>query len=189
MGDAYSPSTSPETDRVQRLILLSPVPPQGLGADADGGMLAVLQRLARASDEERVRGLSAVWGDHLAAPWVRFKAERWRAAADVEAVADYAALLARAGLPRSDRSVDQPVLAITGGQDGQPMRAPAILAALGPLCSNLTLRDLPLGSHYPMQESPPLVATWPPFNWVPAWNTLTPSPSTDSRPLITSPLR
>ncbi len=143
--------TAPE--RVRALVLLTPPPPGGFGADA--ATVAALEGLARGDDERRAQGLARVLGDELSIGFRRFKAARWRAAADPEAAAGYVTMFARDGIPDRRATVAAPVLAITGERDAPPMRAEAVTAALSPLCPSLAVVPFADCGHYPMQEAPP----------------------------------
>jgi hypothetical protein len=96
-------------------------------------------------------------GDRMSEGWIRFKAERWRACADPEAVAGYAAMFARDGLPEPAARILCPLLAVTGEQDVEIMRSAAVTKFLAPLCDPLIVSPLADCGHYPMQEAPPLL--------------------------------
>lgn len=144
-------------ERIARAVLLTPPPPGGFGADAP--TLAALQAVGRGDDAKRINSLRARWGDRLSEGWIRFKAERWRAAADPEAVAGYVAMFARDGLPDPTARVDVPLLAVTGEQDAEIMRREAVTRFLAPLCARLVVTPIAECGHYPMQEAPPLLVT------------------------------
>jgi 3-oxoadipate enol-lactonase len=141
---------------IERLVLVSPVPVAGLGMDESA--YSGLAALALGDDAARAGGLSAIWGDRLGEPWLRFKLARWRECADPQAVLAYGRRFACEGLPDSGTAVRVPVLAVTGEQDGPPMRRDAISASLAPLCSDMTVVGFADCAHYPMQEAPPLLA-------------------------------
>jgi 3-oxoadipate enol-lactonase len=140
--------------RIDRVVVLTPPPPTGFGADEVA--LEAIRGLALADDAARLAYLTARSGGRLSPGWTAFKAARWRACADPPAAAAYAAMFARDGLPSPTALVSAPVLAITGEQDAPPMRSEATSRALGPLCQNLTVTQLADAGHYPMQEAPPL---------------------------------
>ena len=142
-------------ERIDRAVLLTPPPPAGFGADA--ARVLAMQALARGDDARRVRGLRAILGDRLSEGWIRFKAERWRASSDPEAVAAYVAMFARDGLPDCAGRVACPVLAVTGEEDAEIMRSAAVTRLLAPLCERLVVVPLVECGHYPMQECPPLL--------------------------------
>lgn len=142
--------------RVRKVVALTPPPPAGFGVDEAG--LAGIQALARADDATRLAGLSERFGTRLSPTWTAFKAGAWRSSADAEAVARYAAMFARDGLPDRTTAIAAPVLAITGEQDVPPMRRDAVAVSLGALCRELTVSALTDCGHYPMQECPPLTA-------------------------------
>ncbi len=142
-------------DRIARVVVLTPPPPAGFGADA--ATLAALQEIARGDDSRRMRRLKLMWGDRLSDRWMRFKAERWRVCAQPEAVAAYAAMFARDGLPDPTAKIAVPVLAVTGEQDAEIMRGEAVTRLLSPLSEQLVVMPIADSGHYPMQEAPPLL--------------------------------
>ena len=144
-------------DRVERAVLLTPPPPRGFGADE--ARLDALRAVARGDEATRLRSLQVRWGDRLSQGWTRFKADRWRACADPEAVAGYVAMFARDGLPDPTSRVTVPVLAVTGEQDIEIMRRDAVTQLLSPLCERLVVTPIAECGHYPMQEAPPLLVT------------------------------
>jgi 3-oxoadipate enol-lactonase len=141
-------------DRIARVVVLTPPPPAGFGAD--DAALAASRALALADDATRRCALEQRFAARLSAGWATYKVSRWRAAADPDAAAAYVAMFARDGLPDRSARIAIPVLAITGEQDAPPMRSDAVLRALGPLCDQLVVRPLAESGHYPMQEMPPL---------------------------------
>lgn len=141
-------------ERLLRGVVLGPVPPRGLGVPPEVG--DYLESLGRGDDAARLEGLRATWGDRLSEGWLHFKAERWRAVAKPEAAAAYARMFARDGLPDPERPLRVPLLAVTGEQDGPPMRRAAVEQSLSPLCEQLEIVALADTGHYPMQEAPPL---------------------------------
>lgn len=142
--------------RIGRVVLLTPPPPGGFGAD--DGTLQALREVALGDDARRLSMLQFMWGDRLSPVWKRFKAANWRAGADPEAAAAYVYMFARDGLPEPTAPVVQPLLAVTGEQDSEPLRSKAVAAALQPLAPQAQVAGLADVGHYPMQEAPPLLA-------------------------------
>lgn len=142
-------------DRIERAVVLTPAPPAGLGLqDAE---FAAVQAIARGSDETRLYWLRARLGDHTSEGFARFKAERWRATATTDAVAGYARMFSREGLPEPSARIEPPLLAVTGERDVEPMRAASVTQRLSPLCERLSVVPLADSGHYPMQETPALL--------------------------------
>lgn len=139
-------------DRLRSVSVLTPPPPAGFGADP--GMLAAIEALARAGDDQRSYWLRMRFGDQAPEGWVRFKAAQWRAAAEPEAVAAYAAMFARDGLPDPLAKIQIPVLAVTGERDDEIMRRDSIRGLLSPLADELVVHEISGCGHYPMQETP-----------------------------------
>lgn len=142
-------------DRISRAVVLTPPPPAGFGAD--DAALAGIRGLALGDDAKRSRWLRSRLGEQMSVGWTSFKAERWRAVADPEAVAAYAAMFAQHGLPDLSKRIAIPVLAVTGEQDAEIMRREAVTKSLGALCDSLLVTPLADCGHYPMQEAPPLL--------------------------------
>ncbi len=144
-------------DRIDRVVVLTPPPPGGFGADP--ATLEAMQSGARSDDAQRIGALTARWGDRLSAQWIRFKAMRWRACANPEAVAAYVLMFARDGMPNPTAPIAVPTLAVTGEQDAEIMRCQSVTTLLAPLCERLTVVPIIDSGHYPMQEAPPLLVT------------------------------
>ena len=141
--------------RISGAVVLTPPPLSGFKADE--AALASIRGLALGDDTKRTQWLRTRLGERMSEGWVRFKAERWRAAADPEAVAAYAAMFAQHGLPDPSARITVPVLAVTGEQDVPVMRRDAVTEQLAPICDQLTVTSLADSGHYPMQEAPPLL--------------------------------
>jgi 3-oxoadipate enol-lactonase len=140
--------------RIERVVVIAPPPPTGLGAD--DATLDYLRSVASGDSRQRLAGLEMMWGDRLSPRWRAFKAARWQETADPQAASDYVDMFARHGLPEPARPIHMPVLAVTGEQDAEVMRADAVRTLLSPLCRNLFVQPIAESSHYPMQEAPPL---------------------------------
>lgn len=144
-------------ERIERAVLLTPPPPRGFGGDQ--ATVDYFTSVALGDDAKRLAALVHIIGDRLSRGWARYKLSRWRATAEPQAVAGYALMFVRDGLPEPELKVRVPVLAITGEQDGEAMRSAATRKALAPLCERLDVIPLEQCGHYPMQELPPLLAT------------------------------
>lgn len=142
-------------DRVTRAVVLTPAPPAGTGLrDAE---LAAIDALARGNDETRSYWLRMRVGEHSPDGFARFKAERWRATSTPDAVAAYARMFARDGLPDPRARIRIPLLAVTGERDIELMRRETVTKLLEPICDQLTVAAIADSGHYPMQETPPLL--------------------------------
>jgi pimeloyl-ACP methyl ester carboxylesterase len=144
-------------ERATRIVLTTPVPPTSLKLDAE--MAGLMRGLALATDEQRVGALKNAWGDRLSESWIRFKARRWREAADPEAAAAYVDMWGATDVSEDARAVRAPILMVACAQDAPHFQAAAIDAwrqQYYPHASITTLHD---SGHYPMQELPPLFAT------------------------------
>lgn len=142
-------------ERVTQVVLLTPPPPTGLAMDST--TLEALAGVALGDDARRMRAIRAMGGGRLSEGWVRFKAERWRVTSDPQAVLGYLPMFGRDGVPHPSKAVDGPLLAVTGEEDAEVMRAQAVTGLLSPLCSRLSVVPFAACGHYPMQEMPPLL--------------------------------
>lgn len=144
-------------ERVERAVLLTPPPPRGFGGDP--ATVEYFTSVSLGDDDQRLAALVNLVGDRLSSGWARHKLLRWRATSEPRAVAGYALMFVRDGLPEPELPVRVPVLAITGERDGEPMRSAATRKALAPLCERLDVIPIDECGHYPMQEVPPLLVT------------------------------
>jgi 3-oxoadipate enol-lactonase len=140
-------------DRVERVVLITPGPPRGFGAD--DAWLENAQAVTR-DDARRAELVKQRFATRLSPGWAEYKCQRWLATSDAEAASAYIAVYARDGLPTPDAPIEVPVLAITGEEDAPVMRRDAVLASLSPLCTQLEVVALTQCGHYPMEEMPPL---------------------------------
>jgi 3-oxoadipate enol-lactonase len=140
------------TERVERVVLVTPGPPRGFGVDA-----AWLEQ-AEANTRDDARRAAQVRERFAArSPGFReYKCRRWLETSDAEAAAAYIAVYARDGLPDPEARVRVPVRVIAGEEDAPVMRKDACLANLTPLCEQLEVIGLMQCGHYPMEEMPPL---------------------------------
>lgn len=145
------------SSRVARAVLITPPPPAGLGMDAAG--VAGMEALGGGDDAHRLAALRSLWGERLGDGWARYKTRRWRDTADPRAAALYQRIFTRDGVPRPTAPVSVPVLAIAGEQDLPPMRGAAVTEAYRAICSRLEVATITDSAHYPMQETPPLLAS------------------------------
>ena len=144
-------------DRITRVVVITPAPPTGFGAD-DAWLEA--GRARELDPAARVAALKERFATRLSPGWAAFKIARAVAASDPAASSAYNAMYARDGLPDAVRRIEPPVLAITGEQDFEPMRSASVTRSLSPICAQLSVVPLIDSGHYPMQEMPPLtVAT------------------------------
>jgi pimeloyl-ACP methyl ester carboxylesterase len=142
--------------RVEKVVLITPGPPRGFGADA--AWLESAQATTR-DEAKRSEAVRARFAGRLSPGWGEYKRKRWLAVSDPDAAAAYVAMYARDGLPTPEASVDIPVLAVTGEEDAPAMRQAAVLEEFAPLCSNLEVTALIQCGHYPMEEMPPLTVS------------------------------
>lgn len=140
-------------DRVRSLVLVTPVPPQGMGAPEP-----VVAWLEGVGGDPASR--EAALGERMAARhgprWARFKLDRWAEAADPRAAAAYVRMYATRAVEGT--APDLPVTAIVGAQDDEPFTPDTCRAALGAFWPGLVVEVCEAAGHYPMQETPPAFA-------------------------------
>jgi pimeloyl-ACP methyl ester carboxylesterase len=137
---------------VERVVLITPGPPGGFGAD--DAWLANAQASTR-DDTKRAETVRARFAERLSQGWAEYKCRRWLETSDAAAAASYIAIYARDGLSTPEVPIRSPVLAITGEEDAPAMRRTAVVENLSPLCANLEVVGLTECGHYPMEEMPP----------------------------------
>jgi 3-oxoadipate enol-lactonase len=144
-----------QPDSVTQAVLVTPVPPRGMGADDQ--MLAYLDAVALGDDATRAARMAPMWGERLGTGWMEYKLARWRETAEPRAVAAYARMYAKHGLPEPDKKITMPLLAVTGELDAPHMREASVKEFLAPLSDKLDVVPIAMSGHYPMQETPPLL--------------------------------
>jgi pimeloyl-ACP methyl ester carboxylesterase len=143
--------------RVTRAVLLTPAPPASFRAN--DAALEGARALALGDDQMRLTSLTQRFGHRYSMGWTALKAERWRATADPDAAARYAAMFMQGGVPEPTARVTGPVLAVTGAHDAPWMRRDAVERDLSPICDQLQIDTIADSGHYPMQETPPLTVS------------------------------
>jgi pimeloyl-ACP methyl ester carboxylesterase len=143
--------------RVERVVLVTPVAPSGMGLDDT--MYGMSQQLALATDERRLVGAKMMWGDRLSETWIRFKLAQWRDAALPAAAAAYVDLWGRTDVSAGAGAVTAPMLLVACEQDQPPFRREAVDAWRRKYYPHASLVSFAESGHYPMQEAPPLLAT------------------------------
>lgn len=141
--------------RILSLVAIAPV--SAHGQPLDDNQQAGLRNMAR--ERERADILRAMWGDRLSEGWVQFKLRRWRETAEAEASAGYVGMFSGSGFASEIAGFDRPVLLIAGAHDSGPFTEDALLTSFAPLYPKLTTRAIADAGHYPMQETPVLLAT------------------------------
>jgi pimeloyl-ACP methyl ester carboxylesterase len=145
------------TDRIERVVAITPVSPGGMGLDS--GAMAFMRSSALGTDEERYAAVGSLWGTRLSETWVRYKLRRWRETASPAAAARYVDLWGATEISREARGIATPILIVAAAQDAPPFQAAALEASMLPFYPNARLISLGESGHYPMQEQPPLLAT------------------------------
>lgn len=145
------------TDRVERVVAVTSVPPAGLGMDEPA--VELFRSMALASDDDRFAALAPMWGARLSESWIRFKLRRWRETTDPLAAAGYVAMWGCTDISDAARGIPTRMLIVSAEEDAPPFRRDALHASMLPFYPNATLLSLRECGHYPMQEQPPLLAT------------------------------
>ena len=143
-------------DQVERVVVVTPVPPGSLKMPPEA--VKQSQALALASEEDQCRALTSWWGPRLGQSWVRYKVGRWRTTSEARAVAKYVEMYGTVDISSDASRAKAPLLAIAGANDAPPFRAEALAATLVPFYPGSRIETILEASHYPMQETPPLLA-------------------------------
>jgi pimeloyl-ACP methyl ester carboxylesterase len=143
-------------ERIERVVAVTPVAPSGMGLDQR--VVESISSMALADDETRYTAVSQMWGTRLSETWTRYKLRRWRETAAPAAAAKYVELWGRGSISDADQLL-LPVLIVTCEEDAPPFRAEALEASMKPRYPSARLVSFKESGHYPMQETPPLLAT------------------------------
>ena len=141
--------------RILSLVAIAPV--SAHGQPLDNNQREGLQEMAR--ERKRANILRSMWGERLSESWFQFKLRRWRETAEAEASIGYVEMFAGPGFADEIAGFNRPVLLIAGSHDSGPFTEDALLTAFAPLYPKLTTTTIRDAGHYPMQETPVLLAT------------------------------
>lgn len=141
-------------ERVESVVALAPVPPEGLEFDEH---VWDLYRAALDDPEALTSLIGVLSGRRYPRGWARGQASMAREAMTREAAAGYLEAFVGNDLSARVRGLDTPVLALCGAAD------PALTSAfvgesLRRSCRSVTVAVLPACSHYPLRELPLLTA-------------------------------
>jgi pimeloyl-ACP methyl ester carboxylesterase len=137
------------------LALLAPVGPAGSPTPPD--VLAFLHRMID-DDAAAHEGLAMGYGDYLWPRWVTFKVARWRDSATVPAAHGYLDMFTGTDLSAEAKGLKTPVLLVVGAHDRNYGEV-ATRAAFLPVYPHAKVVVCESAGHYPMQETPVLLAS------------------------------
>jgi pimeloyl-ACP methyl ester carboxylesterase len=141
--------------RVQSVVTISPVPASGFRADEEA-----LKQLKLVVDDDAAmkRAILARGGDRYGRGWVERKLALTRQATTRPAMLGYLDMFTQSDVSAQVRGVPVPLTAVCGEFDLPLYRADSIRRLLGPLFPNLQVEVSHEAGHYPMLETPPLLA-------------------------------
>lgn len=143
-------------DAVRSLVAIAPVPACGFRTDAEG--MARLRRVVE-DDEALAAAIRARTAERYGEAWVAWKARIARRASRREAMAGYLAMFTGTDFADRVRGLEVPVLAVAGWNDIAVYRPDSVRAAFAPLYPHATFETIADAGHYPMLETPPLLAS------------------------------
>lgn len=141
-------------ERIERIVGVTPV--WAGAAPFDEGTTTFF-RSAAGSLEARDGIIRATTGERLPAVWSRSLAERSAAASTLEAFAAYFESWAFDDFAAAASRLEQPTLVLAGGQD-RNLTEEVLNATWLANLANARLEVLGEAGHYPMLETPPLLA-------------------------------
>ncbi len=141
-------------ERVESVVAVAPVPPQGLAFDAKAWEL---YRAALEKDAALASLIGVLTRRRYPRDWAEREAARARSAMSREAAAGYLESFVSRDLSAAVRGLAVPVLALCGEEDAA-IGAELIRSALSPLCLHLTVESVPGAAHYLPLEAPGALA-------------------------------
>lgn len=143
-------------DAVRSIVAIAPVPASGFRTDAEG-----MARLRRVIDDDGAlaAAIRARTAERYGEAWVAWKAGLARRASERHAMAGYLAMFTGTDFADRVRGLDVPVLAVAGWNDIAVYRPDSVRAAFAPLYPHATFETIADAGHYPMLETPPLLAS------------------------------
>lgn len=142
-------------DRVKSYIAVTPTPATSSKLPSD-----MMEQMKQALDtrEGRIGMMSMVWGDRLSEQWVKFKVDRWLSQSTTEAVKGYLDMFGSEDISAEipNTAIDMLVVACEHDMDGY--KPDDILRGFSHY-ENAEFATIEDSSHYPMQETPVLLAS------------------------------
>jgi 3-oxoadipate enol-lactonase len=142
--------------RIKSATLICPVSPSGFKADeaALRGLNAVIEDDAAATKAFIARG-----GARYGETWLRCKLKIARNASTKEAMRGYLRMFTQNDFAAEIKGLETPILVLAGRHDIPVYQETSQRAALGPLYPRLEITISEEAGHYPMLETPILVAS------------------------------
>ena len=141
-------------ERVESVVAVAPVPPQGLAFDAKAWML---YRAALEEDSVLASLIGLLARRRYPRAWAEHEAARARSAMSREAASGYLESFVSRDLSAAVRGLAVPVLALCGEEDAA-IGVELTRSALSPLCLHLTVESVPGAAHYLPLEAPGALA-------------------------------
>jgi pimeloyl-ACP methyl ester carboxylesterase len=137
--------------RVQRLVLISPVPASGFRTDAAGfaRMAAII-----GDEEAAAEAIRARTGGRYGAAWTARKLALMQAGTRPEALLGYLRMFTATDFAADVAGLDLPVRILLGEHDIPAYREPAVRSGFAPLYPRLSLEISREAGHYMMLETP-----------------------------------
>jgi 3-oxoadipate enol-lactonase len=141
--------------RVKSVLAISPVPASGFRADEEA-----LKQLKLVVDDDAAmkRAILARGGNRYGRGWVERKLALTRQATTRPAMLGYLDMFTQSDVSAQVRGFPVPLTAVCGEFDLPLYRADSVRSLLGPLFPNLQVEVSHEAGHYPMLETPPLMA-------------------------------
>ena len=141
--------------QVQSVVAISPVPASGFRADEQ-----TLKQLKIIVDDDAAlkNAILARGGDRYGRGWLERKLAMTRQATTRPAMLGYLDMFTQSDVSAQVRGISVPLTAVCGAFDLPHYRADAVRSALAPLFPNLEVEVSHEAGHYPMLETPPLMA-------------------------------
>lgn len=142
-------------DRVKSLVAIAPVPASGFPTD-DAGR----QRLTAIIDDDDAAkaAITARTGQRYGDGWLRYKLGLARGAASREAMLGYLRMFTGTDFSAETVGLPTPVLAVVGANDIALYREASVRDRFGRAYPNFSLTVCQDAGHYPMLETPVLLA-------------------------------
>lgn len=112
-----------------------------------------------ATKETRYMMLQHILGNRYSEEWIQFKASEWNELTQPEAVEGYFSAINTARFLEQALEIRQPHQMLAGEFDHPPFDEKSLKESPYASCSNVTIEKIAGSGHYPMQETPVLLAT------------------------------
>lgn len=144
-------------ERLKSVIAVTPVPATGAPVAED--VMSFLEDAARSNDASAEQIVHMMTGNRYQGAFIQFKISRWRMTSSAEARVAYLHMFAETDISNQVQGIEIPFLVIVGANDAEGHSVEVMERTFKKFYPHVEIKVIQDSGHYPMQETPPTLAT------------------------------